>query len=52
MDKSTKLLEKLVTTIVTTHLDMGGKNRYALSVSSWPIIDEIKRFLCDQKEEI
>lgn len=48
MDKPTKLLSYLDETIKCTHLDMGGKHRYALTVRSHPIIQEIRAYLAEE----
>jgi hypothetical protein len=35
--------------INTTHVDMGGKHKYSLRASSWPLISEIKAWLASQQ---
>ncbi len=48
-DKSKKLLKKLMKTISCTHLDMGGKNKYALTHKSMSIIIEIEAYLIENE---
>ena len=45
------LLEKLMMTIVCTHLDMGGNDKYTPTHKSLPIIKEIKLYLYKTQKE-
>lgn len=45
MEKAIELLSRLDETIRCTHLDMGGNDRYSLTLKSYPIIKEIKLYL-------
>ena len=51
MDEATKLLIELRQTVRCTHLDMGGKNRYMLTIHSQPIIKKINEYLCKVEQE-
>jgi hypothetical protein len=42
--KADKLIEKLIDTIRTSHLDMGGKHKYTLTDKSHPIITKVKEY--------
>jgi len=50
--KSLNLLQRLNEHIVTVHLDMGGKDKYALGSKAHPIISEIKSFLSKSSQPI
>ena len=50
MEKALRLLHELNLQIVTIHLGMNGKGRYALREPAHSIIDEIKLYLAQQKE--
>ena len=45
MEKAIELLSRLDETIRCTHLDMGGDDRYSLTLRSYPIIKEIELYL-------
>ena len=45
MDEATKLLIELRQTVRCTHLDMGGKNKYMLTIQSQPIMQKINEYL-------
>ena len=45
MDEATKLLIELRQTVRCTHLDMGGKNKYMLTIHSQSIIQKINEYL-------
>uniref|UniRef100_A0A6M3LWT7 Uncharacterized protein n=1 Tax=viral metagenome TaxID=1070528 RepID=A0A6M3LWT7_9ZZZZ len=45
MDEATKLLIELRQTVRCTHLDMGGKNKYMLTIQSQPIMRKINEYL-------
>lgn len=50
MNKTLDLLIRLNENIRTVHLDMGGKDRYALGIKAHPIISEIKGFLASASQ--
>ena len=52
MDEATKLLMELDRYINTAHLDMGGKHRYTLNAKAYPVINEIKRYLSEYRENV
>jgi len=43
--QAVELLKRLMFTVHTAHLDMGGKHRYSLTPASWPVIAEIQSWL-------
>ena len=45
MDEATKLLIELRQTVRCVHLDMGGKNKYVLTIHSQPIMQKINEYL-------
>ena len=49
MDRAKELLNELNLHITTVHLDMGGKNKYALTMKAHPVIDRIKAFLVEEE---
>ena len=51
MNEALRLLHKLNLHIRTTHLDMGGQNRYALSAKAHKVIDEIKLYLSENPKQ-
>ena len=51
MDQDRKYLRKLMYHITTTHLDMGGKNRYFLRASGFSLVTEIKHYLSKNDDE-
>jgi len=52
MNKSRELLEELMHSITTTHLDMSGNHRYALSFKSMKIIPKIKAYLSEPLNKV